>query len=129
MNPAKFESVLGGAGAERVDVGHVEHQLGDGLAALASASQGVKHDVAANPAGAFQFDDSIARFPVDSETEVEDIEPRDGLDVAHVEQNSTKDGVRCVRKAPLEDTGPFRETHFDPSVQRKAIMVGHRPSS
>ena len=61
----------------------------------------MKHDVGANPAGAFQFDDSIARFPVDSETEVEDIEPRDGLDVAHVEQYSAKDGRRNFRKVLL----------------------------
>ena len=40
VNPAKLESVLGGAGAERVDVGHVEHQLGERLAALASRPRG-----------------------------------------------------------------------------------------
>ena len=61
----------------------------------------MKHDVGANPAGAFQFDDSISRFPVDSEAEVEDIEPGNGLDVAHVEQYSAEHGLGWSSLLPL----------------------------
>ena len=90
--PAELEPLLGGSGAKCLDIRHVENQLGDGLATFAYAAQGVKHDVVPSPTGAFQLDDTITLFPVNSEAEMKCVEFGDDLDVMDVKQNSAKNG-------------------------------------
>jgi len=88
-------------GAECFDIRYIEHELDDGLTALATAAQWVKHDVGPGRSGAFQLDDAIARRPVDSEPEMACVEPGDDLHVVDVEQNSAEDGRRWVCRVPL----------------------------
>ena len=81
---------------KRINIRHVEHELGDGLTALATAAPRVKHDVGSAPTGAFQLDDAIACSPVDSEPEMTSVELGDALRVVDVEQNPAEDGRRRV---------------------------------
>ena len=78
----------------------------------------MKHDVTANPAGAFQLDDPIVCFPLDRVAEVEGIEAGDRLDVAHVEQKSAQDGL--VRNCPLSRAQLPGSTSYDLSSSPKS---------
>lgn len=99
-------------GAERIDIRHVEHELGDGLTALATAAQRVKHDAGSTPTGAFQLDDAIARRPVDSEPEMACVELGDALDVVDVEENSAEDGMLEVCPARFGHRLGFDSEHL-----------------
>lgn len=92
MHGTEREPAFGSQGAKRTDILHIENQLGDGLTIFAPTSQGMKHDVASGVGGTFQLDDAIAFFPVNAEVKMKRVEFGDGVDVADVEQNSTKDG-------------------------------------
>ena len=84
--------MFSGSGAKCFDIGNIEDQLGDGLTTFAPSAQGMKHDVAPGAGGIFQLDDAIAFFFVNSEAKMKCVEFGDGVEVANVEQNPTKDG-------------------------------------
>ena len=88
---AEREPVFSSPGAKCFDVGHIENQLGDGLASFAPTAQGIEHDVGPSVSGTLQLYDAITFFSVNSEAEITRVEFGHGVDVADVKQNSAKD--------------------------------------
>ena len=64
MHGAESEPVFGSPSAKCFDIGHIENQLGDGLATFAPAVQEMKHDVVARDSEIFQLDNEITFFSV-----------------------------------------------------------------